>query len=142
MYPVRFSPDGRLIALETYEDKILLWDFRTGKIAREIQNSGSGTRAIAFAPNGKVLISGSFDGAVRFWNLESGELTGILKVIPSASTAGAAHPDWFAFTPNSELDGSPEAMARIRWWDGHENSARIPTGWTEKPRMLGTLLRP
>ncbi|MGE3803152.1 MAG: WD40 repeat domain-containing protein [Gemmataceae bacterium] len=71
-YHPAFSPDGALLAVATQEERIYLWDTKTGAILRRFQ----GGLAVAFAPDGKTLSAVTHDGLVRRFDTASWQLLG------------------------------------------------------------------
>jgi dipeptidyl aminopeptidase/acylaminoacyl peptidase len=53
--------------------RIDLWDGRTGKLVRTIQQEGTAIAHLAFAPDGKLLAAAERSGTVRFWQVPSGQ---------------------------------------------------------------------
>jgi WD40 repeat protein/tRNA A-37 threonylcarbamoyl transferase component Bud32 len=76
---VAFSPDGRTLAVGGYGRFVRLWDFRTGRLVRQI-DVGSAT-ALEFSPDGRnLVVSGgvSLSGGVgaSVWDLATGTQIG------------------------------------------------------------------
>ena len=66
---VSFSPDGRLVAAESY-GQIPLWDTVTNKIRILTKNKNlGGITSIQFSSDG-TLFSGHEDGSVYQWDVE------------------------------------------------------------------------
>ena len=69
---VIFSPDGRLLASESEDDTIELWDVLTGKSIANFPARGF-VWAVAFSPDGRLLALGSEDGMIELWDVSSGK---------------------------------------------------------------------
>lgn len=66
---LRFSPDGKLLAMSDAENTISVWDVRNGKRLYSLTGHGDGVRALAFSPDGKTLASGDLRGRIILWRL-------------------------------------------------------------------------
>ena len=54
-WAVAFSPDGRMLATGGIDPLVHLWDVRTGKLIRELeQNVGNAVWALEFSPDGRI----------------------------------------------------------------------------------------
>jgi RNA polymerase sigma factor (sigma-70 family) len=80
LFPTRIAlaSNSRLLAAQTAEDIVLIYDLEAGKIIHELGKSGTrrfdSTRmALAFSPDGKTLAQGVDTNSVRLWNLASGK---------------------------------------------------------------------
>jgi WD40 repeat protein len=72
--PVRFSPDGNIIATAggyTYITR--LWDLN-GKEIAQLQGQGAHLWDILFSPNGKIILTLGQNGTVWLWNLDGKNL--------------------------------------------------------------------
>ena len=58
-----FNPDGSLL-LARCDGKILIWDFTTGKLLKEMDGYFS---SAIFSTDGKILALGLGDGTIQFW---------------------------------------------------------------------------
>jgi RNA polymerase sigma factor (sigma-70 family) len=64
---VAFSPDGRVLAVSSPSQQILLWDLRRGKELRRIRGFGAEVVSLAFSPDGSRLVSGLRDSTLLIW---------------------------------------------------------------------------
>ena len=75
---VRFSPDGKTLAVAGYEagssNAIYRFDVASGKeLPRLCGPLSGGIRRVVFSPDSKRLVSAGFDGHVRVWDLATGK---------------------------------------------------------------------
>jgi len=68
---VAFSPDGKTLALASYEGTVQLWDVASGKLLETRTGHSGGVEAVVFSPDGRTLASGGSDRTVRLWNVET-----------------------------------------------------------------------
>ena len=64
---VVFSPDGNTLASGNYDGTIKLWDVRTRKATRTIQEHIDSVCALAFSSDGQILASGDNKGIIQLW---------------------------------------------------------------------------
>jgi WD40 repeat protein/tRNA A-37 threonylcarbamoyl transferase component Bud32 len=70
---VAFSRDGKTAASGSSDDNtIRLWDLKTGKEVRRIDNA-TGVNEMAFSPDGRRLLSSHMDGTLRWWDTDTGK---------------------------------------------------------------------
>jgi WD40 repeat protein len=84
-----FSPDGKLLATASNDQKIRLWDVATGK---ELHQMKELTFSLAFSRDGRSLASAA--QTVRLWDVATGQLQATL----SGNGAGAVNS--LVFTPD------------------------------------------
>src|SRR5262249_39100929 len=72
--PVAFSPDGAWVATQSadVDGRILLWDFRTGSLLRELKGHSDRVFALTFSADGTRIASAAFDGTIRLWGASTG----------------------------------------------------------------------
>ena len=99
MLCVRFSPDGKLLAVSDGESDlphykllptaVILLDVATREEFRWLRGHTNSIWALSFSPDGKTLTSGSADQTVRFWDVASGQLRETIMPGESGSSAGS-----------------------------------------------------
>jgi WD40 repeat protein/mono/diheme cytochrome c family protein len=73
LYAVVLSPDAKLLATGSYDQKIKLWDTATGAEVRALTGHNGAVYGLAFRPDGKVLASASGDRTVKLWEIATGK---------------------------------------------------------------------
>ncbi|MDM8564310.1 hypothetical protein QUF74_01505 [Candidatus Halobeggiatoa sp. HSG11] len=69
--PAIFSSDDNILALESKNHTIILWDTENKKIlGKPLSGHFWYINSIAFSPDGKTIASGSIDKTIRLWNVE------------------------------------------------------------------------
>jgi dipeptidyl aminopeptidase/acylaminoacyl peptidase len=110
---VKFSPDGKLLAVGGYRE-VRLIDPGSGKLLATLSGHADYVRSIAFSPDGKMLAAGGGPpqrwGEIKIWDLQSHQL---LKTMQG-------HKDCIysiAWSPDGKLiaSGSYDKMAKL--WD-------------------------
>lgn len=66
-----FSPDGKSIAVGTFDKVGRVLDVATGKIRTEFRGHDSYVRTVAYI-NANLIASGSYDKTIRLWNANTG----------------------------------------------------------------------
>src|SRR5207302_1663603 len=56
-----FSPEGKTLALASYDGTVRLWEAATGRELRRFSGHQEFIDAVAFSPDGKVLAGGGWD---------------------------------------------------------------------------------
>lgn len=69
-----FSPDGKKIAIGTYDNTILLWDLTLWKTIYILEGHSECVSSVEFSPDGKKLASESWDNMIKLWDVDTGKL--------------------------------------------------------------------
>jgi WD40 repeat protein len=110
---VKFSPDGKLLAVGGYREVRLL-DSGTGKVLATLSGHADYVRSIEFSPDGKMLAAGGGPpqrwGEIKVWDVQSHQL---LKTMQGHSDCIYS----IAWSPDGKLiaSGSYDKMAKL--WD-------------------------
>ncbi len=76
-WAVAFSPDGSMLATGGDDPLVHLWDVRTGKLVRELeQNVGNAVWAIEFSRDGRILAISGGDSFASLWDVVTGAQIG------------------------------------------------------------------
>jgi WD40 repeat protein len=105
-----FSPDGKVLASGGYDNRIRLWDPKTGKEVRILEGHKGSVNCIAFSADGKWLASGSQDHDLRLWEVDSGTERRRFR--------GHETPiERMALSPNGKVLASSCLGGTLRLWD-------------------------
>ena len=85
---VSFSPDGKTLAVVSYEWIIHLWDIDTGEVKDTINLHTVKISRLTYSPDGSTIVSWGHDGIIRFWDLTTKELVNTIT----------GHMGWWDFT--------------------------------------------
>jgi WD40 repeat protein len=140
--PLALAPDGGCIAVGILRENhdaengipvpvlpspvIQLWDPRTGRLVKELQNHSEVVHSLTFSPDGKRLASSSADLTIRIWDVASGTC---LHVLPAKENPHRAfvnergHRD-IAYSPRTHVIASGDREGAVHLWDA-ETGARL-----------------
>jgi WD40 repeat protein len=80
----QLSPDGRLVATATGDDRgLLLYDPFTGKQVRRLRGKAGWPWQVTFSADGRSLSASSGDGVARVWETASGKLAHSFRALPT-----------------------------------------------------------
>jgi tetratricopeptide (TPR) repeat protein len=105
-----FSPDGKRIAGDRFDNTLGIWDVASGREIISIALQGETVSTLSYSPDGKRLAGAGYRGTVQVWETDFGEQTIVLKGRNARVTSLAFSPDG-ACLVNGSSDG-PLAM-----WD-------------------------
>src|SRR5260370_13848801 len=125
--PASFSPNGkwavsnkwRLLggAEQGVKDSVVLWDVKTGKEIREIEDS-TGGHAITFTSDGKSIVLIDFSYRLRRYEVKTG------RQLLEKNVSGAIHPQVIVFSSDGNMvflgrgHGSPDIeYLDLEVWD-------------------------
>lgn len=123
-----FSPDGRMLAVGSSDERVYIWDVETGERLGELtgHTAGIAFHSVDWSPDGKLIAAGSRGDDIWIWDVESGSQIGKLDL----------HHDEIAgltFSPDGKTLVSGSFDFRVIFWDvagkteklildGHESS--------------------
>jgi WD40 repeat protein len=119
IYSMALSPDGKVLATGSYDQKIKLWDVALAKEIRTLSGHNGCVYGLCFRPDGKLLASASADRTVKLWDVATGE---------RRDTFAQSLKDLFtvAFSPDGIYLVAGGSDNRIRMWqitpDAKENT--------------------
>ncbi|MGI2907304.1 WD40 repeat domain-containing protein [Tolypothrix sp. VBCCA 56010] len=103
------SPDGTILASASSDNKIRLWNPRTGDPLRTLNGHSGEVKSVIISPDGEILFSGSADKTIKIWHLATGKvlhtLTGHSQEVRS-----------LAVSPDREILFSGSADKTIKIW--------------------------
>jgi WD40 repeat protein len=116
---VRYSPDGRWLALISRRGYITLLHRRDGRV-RALHAGEDKFTSVEFSPDGGSIAAGASDRQIRVWDTE----TGALRIVGSHSDLVMR----VAFSPDSTMLASSSYDKTVRLWDLASGKTRILRG--------------
>lgn len=106
-----WSPDGKMIAIVSFDDTIDICDTVQGKRIWKLKERHSGDiNSIAWSPDGKMLASSSNDTTIGIWNIKTGKFSRRLK--------GHCNAVWnLSWSPDGENLASRSRDSTLRLWN-------------------------
>jgi WD40 repeat protein len=104
-----FSPNGKLIATSTPENKVIVWDAGSTSQLASLEGHKRLVRALTFSPDSLRIATASDDGTAKVWNSATGALQATL----------VGHSDWLTtivFSPNGEQIATGSEDGSVRIW--------------------------
>ena len=131
VYPVAYSPDGRWIASGDWDNRLRLWDARTGE-ACAILDNGDLVKTLAFSPDSSRVVSARQD-RLQVWEVATGRRVQEIQVPAPNILAVAFHPDGATLAALNGSSGSGgvtvlniatgAVVARLRLAGRHDTKA-------------------
>ncbi|KAG8940627.1 hypothetical protein FRC03_005280, partial [Tulasnella sp. 419] len=127
VHAVAYSPDGGLLATDSNDKKVIIWDSRTGAQIHSLEGHSDAISSVEFSPNSCLIASGSWDNSVRIWNSVTGVLIHTLNGHTGAVTA-------VSFSPLGNMVASGSRDKTVNLWDPVNGSLlRIFDGASSDP---------
>jgi WD40 repeat protein len=111
---LKFSPDGKILALASKKD-IFLWLVEGWKPLLRLSGHTGNINSLDFSPDGKLIVSGSDDTSIRIWDVVTGENEKIIRNHTNQVTSVMVSPDGAHIA-----SGSRDNSAQIFDLEGNE----------------------
>ena len=112
-----FSPDGRRLAIPTFDSGAVVTDVRSGRVIFRLRGQLFGIHDVDWSPDGRWLATSSADGTVRVWDARTGRLGFTLF----GHTGQIVAADWSADSRRL-VTGSNDGTAKV--WEIAEEGGR------------------
>jgi WD40 repeat protein len=103
-----FSPDGKRLALGSWDSTVAVLDIATVKPALQLVGHTRGVNGVAFSPDGRYIASTSSDNTLRVWDATTGQ---VLQI--DLDNSNTEKP---TFSPDSQMVAEVNADDSIRVW--------------------------
>jgi hypothetical protein len=111
---VAFSPDGQILASDSGDKTIWLWDLRQPTAAPVVlRGHETGVSSVAFSPDGQTLASGNGDNTIRLWDLRQP------TAAPVVLRGHGNRVSSVVFSPDGQTLASGSGDQTIRIWIVH-----------------------
>ncbi|MHB1423196.1 MAG: sigma-70 family RNA polymerase sigma factor [Gemmataceae bacterium] len=109
--PIRFSPDGKLLATLSTDTKVEIWEVESRKKLRSWKVPAKHVFSLAFSADSRQLLTNGLYDMIRVWDVTTGkELQGFL---PLATSSGEISlPSSPAISPDGKLVALAEANSK------------------------------
>nr|XP_031859914.1 uncharacterized protein CI109_004763 [Kwoniella shandongensis]KAA5526986.1 hypothetical protein CI109_004763 [Kwoniella shandongensis] len=132
---LKFSPDGRSLALATEQGHVVVVDTETQSVIATYTSHNKAVRTISWSPDSQWLYSGSDDHLIVLYDVRAGSRSGSGGKGEGAVAMMQGHQSWVlkvAASPDSKLLGSGGADSTVKLWDvGQRSCVSTSTGNAE-----------
>jgi WD40 repeat protein/predicted Ser/Thr protein kinase len=138
IYTLMWSPDNKVLATGSQQNKIQLWEVASGHRLRTLEAPRIQTMSVAWSADGKVLASTHQDGIVRLWDTATGKARALLLPWPDGqglaviadghyrcSAALAQHLVFVIRTENGQETLRPDECSRKLGWKNRPTQVRL-----------------
>jgi WD40 repeat protein len=109
-YSVAYSPDGKTLALASYENLVRRWETTSWQELPPLPEEAGVVTRLAHSPDGRLLAVGSHLGAISLWNLAAAR-----KVATFQGHNMEIH--FVAFSPDSKTLATGAADRLVKLWN-------------------------
>ena len=126
---VAFSPDGKILAAASWDNKVDFFDPKTKqRVAPPLEVDGW-PYCVAFSPSGQLLAVGDAAGIITLWNVEEQEVLEQINLDRESVDHVAFSPDgqWLAAAlPDGDIAllSIPDNLSVKALWSAHPNAAK------------------
>ena len=117
IYALRFSPDGKALAVGTGDREVQLWDVATYNHIGTLKAHKHAVCELAFSSDGKILASGDTGGKIHLWGLPTGRHLTLYQGHRSYVRALAFTPDGTTLASISGSGYGDRQDGTILLWD-------------------------
>ncbi|KAL0490935.1 dynein assembly factor [Acrasis kona] len=86
---VQFNFNGEFLATAGYDNKVGIWDTKSGKLLHFLEGPGDTIDWIVWHPKGNLIACGSADGTAWLWNAKTQECLSVFAGHTGSITCGA-----------------------------------------------------
>jgi WD40 repeat protein len=131
----RISPDGRLVAVGSWDRYARLYNASTGFAVGDFMRHARGVGTLDFSPDSKLLATAGWDGTARLWATTTGR-----AVSPSLYHGG--YVPLVRFSPDGTRLATYSQDEIIRLWNVQASTAPARVGVQHGIGLYATALRP
>jgi COMPASS component SWD3 len=106
-----FSAKGNMLVSGSYDEAVLLWDVRAGRVMRSLPAHSDPVGGVDFLRDGTMVVSCAGDGLVRIWDAGTGQC---LKTLVDEDRKPVMS---VRFTPNGKFVLAWTLDGCVRLWD-------------------------
>lgn len=110
LFDVRFSPDGRILAVSLSDGSIRIVDLQTGRTTDVLEAHAGTAKLVSFSHDGRLLASKGNDHRLYIWGTDKWEL--VANVVAKSNLSG---PDLLAFSPSAPVLAFADGGTVVIW---------------------------